>query len=122
MLFLKRTIIKYFFIVDIFRKKVIFNNSKIEDCHTVIYVKPGVLNSALAPKNLNSLGISKLLDIHTSSIKKYNLFFMLCIAVEIGTIPFISPNQFFRSLKIWIRRWREIIDYALILLKIKKLI
>lgn len=52
---------------------------------------------------------------------------MLCIAVEIGTIPFISPNlispnQFFRSLKIWIRRWREIIDYALILLKIKKLI
>ena len=38
--------------------------------------KPVVLNSSLSQKNLNSLGISKLLDIHTSSAKKYNYFLL----------------------------------------------
>lgn len=113
---------KNFFIVDIFNKKISFNNSKIKDCHTVIYVKAGVLNTALAQKNLNSLGISKLFEVHTESIKKYNFFFNLCIAAEIGSIPFNSKNQLFRCLKIWRRRWREILDYTFVILKLKKLI
>ncbi len=80
---------KNFFMVDLFKKKIFFNQGKIEDCHTVIHVRPGVLNSSLSQKNLNSLGISKLLDIHTSSLRKYNYFFMLCITAEIGSTPFI---------------------------------
>ena len=110
-----------FFIVDLYRKKIFFNNSKLEDCHTVIKVSPGVLNNALVNKNLNSLGISKLLEIHTSSVYKYNYFFAFCIWVEIGSIPSSSIKQFIRSLDIWIRRWREILDYIYIVLGIKRL-
>ena len=113
---------KNFFIVDLFKKKILFNKGKLEDCHTIIHVRPGVLNSALSQKNLNSLGISKLLDIHTSSSKNYNFFFMACIASEIGSIPFVSIKQLIRSTLIWSRRWREIFDYILIVLKIEKLI
>ena len=107
--------------MDIFKKRVFFNEGFLEKCHTIIHVNPGVLNSAMAQKNLNSLGISKLLDIHTSNTKKYSLFFLLCVSAEIGSNPFISIKQFFRSSKIWIRRWREIIDYLLIIFKIEKL-
>ena len=113
---------KNFFIVDIFKKKIYFNKGRLEDCHTIIYVRPGVLNSSLSQKNLNSLGISKLLDIHTSSSKKYNYFFMLCITAEIGSTPFISIKQFLRFFEIWTKRWREIFDYILIILKLEKLI
>ena len=112
---------KKFFVVDIFKKKIYFNKGRIEDCHTIIYVRPGVLNSALSQKNLNSLGISKLLDIHTSSPRKYNYFFMLCITAEIEATPFISIKQFLRFLEIWTKRWREIFDYILIILKLEKL-
>ena len=112
---------KNFFIVDIFKKKIYFNKGKIEDCHTIIYVRPGVLNSSLSQKNLNSLGISKLLDIHTSSSKKYNYFFMLCITAEIGSTPFISIKQLLRFFDIWTKRWREIFDYILIILNLEKL-
>jgi len=113
---------KNFFIVDLFKKKILFNKGNIDNCHTIIYIKPGVLNSALFQKNLNSLGISKLLEIHTSSIQKYNLFFMACISSEIESIPTVSIKQFIRSLMIWSRRWREVFNYILILLKIEKLI
>ena len=113
---------KNFFIVDIFKKKIYFNKGRLEDCHTIIYVRPGVLNSSLSQKNLNSLGISKLLDIHTSSSKKYNYFFMLCITAEIGSNPFISIKQFLRFFEIWTKRWREIFDYILIILKLERLI
>ena len=47
---------------------------------------------------------------------------MLCIAAEIGSIPFNSKNQLFRSSFIWIRRWREILDYVFVILNFKKLI
>ena len=110
-----------FFIVDLYRKKIFFNNSNLEDCHTIIKVSPGVLNNALVKKNLNSLGISKLLEIHTSSVYKYNYFFAFCIWAEIGSIPFTSIKQFIRSADIWIRRWREILNYIYIVLRIKKL-
>ena len=94
----------------------------VQECHTLIYVKPGVLNSALSQKNLNSLGISKLLEIHTSSVKKYNIFFLLCISAEIGSLPFISFKQLLRSFKIWVKRWREVVDYLLIIFGLKNLI
>lgn len=110
-----------YFIVDMNRKKLFFNQSKIEDCHTIIRVSPGVLNNALAKRNLNSLGISKLLEIHTSSVKQYNYFFSLCIWAEIDGIPFSSKKQFSRTLSIWSRRWREIINYFLIIFRLKKI-
>ena len=113
---------KKYFVVDTFKKKIFFNKSEIEKCHTIIYVKPGVLNSALAQRNLNSLGISKLLDIHTSSTKSYNLFFILCIYAEIESSPFISIKQLLRSIEIWSRRWRELLDYIFIVIRIKKII
>ena len=109
------------FIVDLFRKKIIFNQSNLDECHTIIKVSPGVLNSAFAKRNLNSLGISKLLEIHTSSVRRYNYFFILCIWVEIGSFPLYSINQMNRSIDIWVRRWREIISYILIIFKLKKL-
>ena len=112
---------KNFFIVDILKKKIFFNKGKLEACHTIIYVSPGVLNSSLSQKNLNSLGISKLLDIHTESTKKYNYFFMICIAAEIGSSPFISLKQFFRFFLIWAKRWREILDYLLIIFKLERI-
>ena len=65
--------------------------------------------------------LSKLLDIHTSSPKKYNYFFLICIIAEIGSTPFISIRQFLRFIEIWSRRWREIFDYILITLKLEKL-
>ncbi len=109
------------FVVDMFRKKLTFNQPDINACHTIIRVSPGVLNNALANKNLNSLGISKLLFIKTSSVKQYSYFFSLCISAEIGSLPFISIKQFFRSLSIWIRRWREILNYILIIFKLDKI-
>jgi len=110
-----------FFVVDFFRKKIVFNRTTLADCHTIIYVSPGVLNNALAMRNLNSLGISKLLDVHTSSVKKYNYFFLICISAEIGSFPLISFNQFIRSMDIWLRRWREVINYLLIIFKFIKI-
>ena len=86
---------KDFFIVDIFKKRVFFNEGFLEKCHTIIHVNPGVLNSAMAQKNLNSLGISKLLDIHTSNTKKYSLFFLLCVSAEIGSNPFYINKTIF---------------------------
>jgi len=110
-----------YFVVDMIRKRITFNQHDIDECHTIIKVSPGVLNNAFANRNLNSLGISKLLCIQTSSIKQYNLFFSLCISAEIGSLPFISINQFFRSLSIWIRRWREILNYIIIILRLEKI-
>ena len=110
-----------YIIVDMLRKKVSFNNSRIDNCHTIIRVSPGVLNNAFATRNLNSLGISKLLDIQTSSIKQYSYFFSICIWAEIGSFPFISIKQFLRTLDIWLRRWREIFNYICIIFGIKKL-
>ncbi len=110
-----------YFVVDMFKKKLTFNQPDINECHTIIKVSPGVLNNAFANRNLNSLGISKLLSIQTTSIKQYNLFFSLCISAEIGSLPFISIKQFFRSLSIWIRRWREVLNYILIILSLEKI-
>lgn len=113
---------KNFFIVNLFKKKVHFNQSSLKKCHTVIHLRPGVLNSALSQRNLNSLGISKLLDILTKSPKNYNIFLALCIFAEIESSPFISIKQFLRFFSIWIRRWRELVDYLLITTNIKKII
>ena len=110
-----------YFVVDMIRKKLIFNQSNIDKCHTVIRVSPGVLNNAFANKNLNSLGISKLLNIETSSVKQYSYFFAICISAEIGSLPFISTKQFFRSLSIWLRRWREILNYVFIILRVVRI-
>ena len=44
-----------YFIVDMNRKNY-FNQSKIEDCHTIIRVSPGVLNNALAKKKFKFIG------------------------------------------------------------------
>ena len=43
---------KNFFIVDLFKKKISFNKGKLEDCHTIIFVSPGVLNSSLSQKKI----------------------------------------------------------------------
>ena len=36
---------------------------------------------------------SKLLEVRSSSIRQYNLFFAICVASEIGSYPFISIKQ-----------------------------
>ncbi len=110
------------FIIDMAKAKIIFGANNYNDCLTVIIIRPGVLNSALAQKNFNSLGISKLLEIRTSSSKQYNLFSLLCIAVEIGTLPTLSFKQMYRSFTIWITRWREFVDYLMIIFKFKSII
>ena len=96
-----------------------FTSSKVEIVDSIdfkkntvhIRVSAYVLNDICRTKNFNSLGISKRLEVRLNPNNyRYEIFDLLCGAIEISDLYSLKKSLNLRSITIRIRRIREFID------------
>ena len=96
-----------------------FNSGKVELINSIdfkkntvhIKVLAYVLNDICRTKNFNSLGISKRLEIRSNSYNyRYDIFDLLCGAIEISDLYSLRKSLNLRSIVIRLRRIRELFD------------
>ncbi len=85
----------------------------------IIKVNAYVLNDVCRKSNWNSIGVSKRLQVSLSiGNNRFEVFNLICNFFEINNFLPIRKIVNYRFLTIWIRRYRELVDLFLFILKI----